>query len=219
MLPGLLGWVSKRLSCIFFSPQHSYYPTAWILDEFCGCDQHYFSNAHLAKQWSLFVIFFKYFLPLSFLVAIKILKPKLLILEFPVTPIETTPLLNLSSSCLSTVMSCKTIKWEIHSPLFDLNLAWASLLVQIVSYTLIGLVWSLILFVLSVILGSNGHRILSSCIECGFGVICQEGWCQNWKTLWGYYLFWSRSSGVIMLLCCLCVDYVIITVMGLALKS
>ena len=36
------------LAYVFF-PHHSYYPTAWILDEFREHDWHYFSNAHLAK--------------------------------------------------------------------------------------------------------------------------------------------------------------------------
>jgi len=90
------------------------------------------------------------------LVAIKILKPKPLILEFPVTPVETTPLLNPSSSSSPTMMNRKTIKREIHSPLFDLNLARASLLVDIVSRTSMGLAQSPILFSLSAALGTFG---------------------------------------------------------------
>jgi len=84
--------------------------------------------------------------------AIKILKPKPFILEFPATPVETTPLLNLSSSS-STMISRKTIKKEIHSPLFDLNLARASLIVKIVSCTSMGLAQSPILFALSGTMG------------------------------------------------------------------
>jgi hypothetical protein len=86
---------------------------------------------------------------LFFLAAIKILKPKPLILEFPVTPVETTPLLNSSLSSSSAMTSRKTIKREIHSPLFDLNLARASLLVGMVSYISMGLAQSPILFALS----------------------------------------------------------------------
>ena len=91
---------------------------------------------------------------LFLLAAIKILKPKPLILEFPVTPVETTPLLNSSSSSSSTTMNRKTIKREIHSPLFDLNLARASLLVHIVVYISMGLARSPILFAVSGTLGA-----------------------------------------------------------------
>ena len=84
-----------------------------------------------------------------FLAAIKFVKPKPFILEFPVTPVETSPLLNLSSSSSTTMMSRKTIKKEIYSPLFDLNLVRASLIVKIVSYTSMGLAQSPILFALS----------------------------------------------------------------------
>ena len=95
---------------------------------------------------------------LLFLVAIKILKPKPLILELPVTPIpiETTPLLNPSSSSSSTVTTRKTIKKEIHSPLFDLNLARASLLGDIVSYASMGLTQSPLWFGLSSSFGALG---------------------------------------------------------------
>ena len=77
---------------------------------------------------------------------IKILKPQPLILELPITPVETTPLLNSPTSSSSAMMTRKTIKKEIHSPLFDLNLARASILVHIVAYTSMGLAQSAILF-------------------------------------------------------------------------
>ena len=89
-------------------------------------------------------------LRLFLLVAIKILKPKPLILELPVTPaVETTPLLISSSSTSSSLINPKTIKREIHSPLFDLNLARASLLVSMVSYTSRGISQSPTVFALS----------------------------------------------------------------------
>ena len=85
--------------------------------------------------------------PLFFFIAvIKILKPQPLILELPVAPVETTPLLNSSTSSSSAMMTRKTIKKEVHSPLFDLNLARASILVHIVAYTSMGLAQSAILF-------------------------------------------------------------------------
>jgi hypothetical protein len=54
------------------------------------------------------------------------------------------------------MMSHKTIKREIHSPLFDLNLARASLLVDIVSCTTTALTQSPILFALSGAFSSMG---------------------------------------------------------------
>ena len=95
-------------------------------------------------------------LHLFILATIKILKPKPLILEFPVTPVETTPLLNPSSSSSSTMVNRKTIKREIHSPLFDLNLARASLVVHIVAYISMGLAKSPLLFALSGTFNSLG---------------------------------------------------------------
>jgi hypothetical protein len=96
------------------------------------------------------------FLTLILPIAIKILKPKPLILEFPVTPVETTPLLNPSSSSSSTIINRKTIKKEIHSPLFDLNLARVSLLIHIVAYLSMGLAQSPIVFALSGTFNSLG---------------------------------------------------------------
>ena len=87
---------------------------------------------------------------------IKILKPKPLILEIPVAPAETTPLLNPSTSTSSTNVTHKTIKRVIHSPLFDLNLARASLLVDIITYALMGLTQNPVLFGLFGTLGALG---------------------------------------------------------------
>lgn len=92
----------------------------------------------------------------SLSVAIKILKPKPLVLELPVTPTETTSLLNSPSSSSSNMVTHKTIKREIHSPLFDLNLARASLLVDIAAYGSMGLSQSPILFALFGSLGALG---------------------------------------------------------------
>ena len=78
------------------------------------------------------------------------MKPKPLILEIPVTPVETTPLLDSSSP------TTKTIKREIHSPLFDLNLARGSVLADIVSYVLMGLAQSPILFAFGASFGAFG---------------------------------------------------------------
>ena len=112
-----------------------------------------------SKNYDLcdFQVFLKYSCLRAFLlVVIKILKPKPFILEIPITPAETTPLLNSSSSSSSTMTRLKTIKREIHSPLFDLNLARASLLADTVSYVLKGLTQSPILFTLSGVFSAMG---------------------------------------------------------------
>ena len=49
---GSFGWSFETvgyLAYIFFFFRHSYYPTAWILDEFHGRDWRYFSNDHLTE--------------------------------------------------------------------------------------------------------------------------------------------------------------------------
>jgi hypothetical protein len=87
-----------------------------------------------------------------------ILKPRPLVLEIPVAvaPVETTPLLNSSPSSSSAMITRKTIKREFHSPLFDLNLARASLLIDMLSCASMGITQSSILFALSGSLGAFG---------------------------------------------------------------
>ena len=130
------------------------------------------------------IFFFKcsyLFASFYIIVAIKILKPKPLVLEFPVTPAETTPLLNSSSSNSSTVMSRKTIKREIHSPLFDLNLARASLLIHIVSYTSMGLARSPILFALFGTLGSLGSGFSPAVQSVALALYAKKGGVETGK--------------------------------------
>ena len=110
-----------------------------------------------------------------FLVAIKILKPKPLILEIPVTPVETTPLLNSASSSSSTALSRKTIKKEIHSPLFELNLARASLLVDIVSFASMGLAQNPILYALSAAFGSMGAGFPAAAQSVALALYAKRG--------------------------------------------
>ena len=64
-------------------------------------------------------------------------KPKPLIVEFPSNPAETRPLL--SSDSGGSTVSSPPIRKEIHSPAFDLGLAQASLLIEIISYLFMGL--------------------------------------------------------------------------------
>ena len=118
---------------------------------------------------------------LLLLVAIKILKPKPLILEFPVTPVETTPLLVSPSSSSSTLTNRKTIKREIHSPLFDLNLARASLLVSIVSYTSMGLAQSPIVFALSGALSSFGAGFSPAAQSVALALYAKRGGIETGK--------------------------------------
>lgn len=83
-----------------------------------------------------------FFLTLVLPVIIELFKPKPLIVEFPPEPAETQPLLSFSSggSGASSPRSGTALPTrEIHSPAFDLGLARASLVVEIISYTLMGL--------------------------------------------------------------------------------
>ena len=81
-------------------------------------------------------------------VAIKLFKPEPIILELPVptTPGESTPLLDINANDSSShtpssslTQAPRTIKKEIHSSSFDLNLARASLFVEIIVYAFMGL--------------------------------------------------------------------------------
>ena len=137
-------------------------------------------------------------LRLILLVAIKILKPKPLILEFPVTPVETTPLLNSTSSTSSSMMSRKTIKREIHSPLFDLNLARVSLLVQIVSFTSMGLARSPILFALSGTLDAMGTGFSPAAQSVALALYAKKGGVET-----------GRLFGAISLIQVIRYDYIV----------
>ena len=137
-------------------------------------------------------------LRLILLVAIKILKPKPLILEFPVTPVETTPLLNSTSSTSSSMMSRKTIKREIHSPLFDLNLARVSLLVQIVSFTSMGLARSPILFALFGTLDAMGTGFSPAAQSVALALYAKKGGVET-----------GRLFGAISLIQVIRYDYIV----------
>ncbi|EDR03207.1 uncharacterized protein LACBIDRAFT_307381 [Laccaria bicolor S238N-H82] len=78
-------------------------------------------------------VFLTFLLP----VIIKVFKPKPLIVEFPSSPAEAQPLLSSESS--TSGVSSPPIRKEIHSPAFDLGLAQASLLIEIISYLFMGL--------------------------------------------------------------------------------
>ena len=72
-------------------------------------------------------------------------------------------------------MNRKTIKKEIHSPLFDLNLARASLLVDIVSYTSMGLARSPVLFALSGTLSAFGSGFSPAAQSVALALYAQRG--------------------------------------------
>ena len=72
-------------------------------------------------------------------------------------------------------MNPKTIKREIHSPLFDLNLARASLLVDIVSYVSMGLAQSPIVFALSGTFGAFGRGFSPAAQSVALALYAKRG--------------------------------------------
>ena len=147
--------------------------------------------------------FFKCSLSLAtflYIATIKILKPKPVILEFPVTPVETTPLLNVSSSS-STITSPKTIKKEIHSPLFDLNLARASLIVKIISYTSMGLAQSQILFALSGTLGAFSLGFSPAAQSVALALYAKRGGVETGRLFGALSLLQVIRCDMLLLLC------------------
>lgn len=138
------------------------------------------------------------FLALILPIATKILKPKPLILELPVTPIETIPLLNPSSSSSSSTMTTrKTIKKEIHSPLFDLNLARASLLGDIVSYASMGLTQSPLLFGLSSGFGALGVGFNPAVQSVALALYARRGGIETGKLFGALSLIQAISSQIL----------------------
>jgi hypothetical protein len=86
-------------------------------------------------------------------------KPKPIIIEMTIPASrasETTALLEGAERSNQDLEASKTFKKEIHSPLFDLNLARASLFVDIISYAFMGLANTAGAFTLFGILGAFG---------------------------------------------------------------
>ena len=69
----------------------------------------------------------------------------------------------------------KTIKKEIHSPLFDLNLARVSLLVDMVSYISMGLAQSPIVFALSGVFGTMGSGFSPAAQSVALALYAKRG--------------------------------------------
>ena len=161
------------------------------------------------------------YLCLFLLVVIKILKPKPLILEFPVTPVETTPLLISPSSSPSTLMNPKTIKREIHSPLFDLNLARASSLVSLVCYTLMGLVQSSTVFALSGAFHSFGAGFSPAAQSVALALYSKRGGIETGRLFGAMSLIQAIRCVMIYSSFVVYVAYIYILIygFGLALKS
>ena len=134
------------------------------------------------------------------LAVIKILKPKPLILEIPVTPVETTPLLNSSSPSSSTMTRLETIKREIHSPLFDLNFARASLLADIASYVSKGLTQSPILFTLSGVFSAMGAGFPAAAQSVALALYTKRGGVEIGKLFGAFSLIQAIRCDT---LCCL----------------
>jgi hypothetical protein len=86
-----------------------------------------------------------------YLVAIKILKPKPVVVEIPQTSSESSPLV--SPSDISPQVPTKE---EVHSPAFDLGLARISVLVEMVSYIFMGISPTPLAFTGFGMLGSMG---------------------------------------------------------------
>ena len=144
----------------------------------------------------------------SFLVAIKILKPKPLILELPVAPVETTPLLNPSTSNSSTMVTRKTIKKEIHSPLFDLNLARVSLLIHVVAYISMGVAQSAIPFALSGAFNALGSGFSPATQSVALALYAKRGGIEIGRLFGALSLIQAIRCDII--LCCvvyICVAY------------
>ena len=152
------------------------------------------------------MIFLECLCRLFLLAAIKILKPKPLILEFPVSPVETTPLLVSPSSSSSTLSNRKTIKREIHSPLFDLNLARASLLVSMVSYTSMGLSHSPTVFSLSGAFNSFGAGFSPAAQSVALALYAKRGGVETGRLFGALSLIEAIRCDNIM--CCLCGLYI-----------
>ena len=157
-------------------------------------------------------------LRLFLLVVIKILKPKPLILEFPVTPVETTPLLNSPSSSSSTLTIPTTIKREIHSPLFDLNLARASSLVSIVCYTWMGLVQSSTVFALSWAFNSFGAGFSPAAQSVALALYSKRGGIETGRLFGAMSLIQAIRCVMIYSSCVVYVAYILIYGFDLALK-
>lgn len=135
-----------------------------------------------------------------FLVAIKILKPKPLILEFPVIPVETTPLLDSSFSSSSAMVNRKTIKKEIHSPLFELNLARASLIVDTVSHILMGLAQSPLPFALSGTLSAFGAGFSPAAQSVALALYAKRGGIETGKLFGAISLIQAIRCGHVVVL-------------------
>ncbi|KAF8808993.1 MFS general substrate transporter [Phlegmacium glaucopus] len=137
------------------------------------------------------------FLALILPIAIKILKPKPLVLELPVAPTETTSLLNSPSSSSSTLTTRQTIKKEIHSPLFDLNLARVSLLIDVAAYASMGLSQSPILFALFGSLGALGVGFNPAIQSVALALYARRGGTEIGKLFGAISLIQAISSQIL----------------------
>ena len=153
-----------------------------------------------SKDYYNLWIFYLKMLMSFFLVAIKILKPKPLILEFPVIPVESTPLLDPSFSSSSAMVNRKTIKKEIHSPLFELNLARASLIVDTVSHILMGLAQSPLPFALSGTLSAFGAGFSPAAQSVALALYAKRGGIETGKLFGAISLIQAIRCGHIIVL-------------------
>jgi hypothetical protein len=114
--------------------------------------------------------FSRYILTLHIAV-IKFLKPKPMVIEIPQTSSESTPLLSSSD----TPRNVSTKKKEIHSPAFDLGLARASVLIEVVTYTGMGLAPMALAFTAFGMFGSLGSAFSPAMQSAALALYMQRG--------------------------------------------
>ena len=99
------------------------------------------------------------------------------------------------------MMNRKTIKKEIHSLLFDLNLARASLVVEMISYTWMGLTQSPILFVLSIFFDTMGAGFPPAVQSVALALYAEKGGVETGKFLGALSLIEAIRCDTLYCLC------------------
>ena len=102
------------------------------------------------------------------LVAIKLLKPKPIIIEIPQSP-------STSAGLLDTPREVPTKKKEIHSPAFDLGLARISVAIGAISYTCMGLAPSALAFTIFGMVNSMGMAFSPAVQSTALALYVQNG--------------------------------------------
>ncbi|KAF8163650.1 major facilitator superfamily domain-containing protein [Crassisporium funariophilum] len=141
-----------------------------------------------------------FFLTAILPVAIKLLKPKPMILESPVPPNERSSLLDDSSSASGSATTApiqKTIRKEIHSSSFDLGLARASLFMDIVAYTFMGLARTPLAFTVFGALGSLGAGFSPAIQSVTLAMYARRGGTETGRLFGAMSVIQALSSQII----------------------